>query len=199
MRLSSRRLLTPFALLFLANGWLLPGCSSPDPTISPADDAAETFSSLPSRFPFGVLVDCYNGLPGHSFGEPLDSFPKMRPIPPTPGDLTKGYVLAGPTRWYGQHRAQIRGLHCYFLDSQFYRFRTVADGAVLRPESIELFGPGQAQGPHRLVWEGYRARAVYVETPTPGGIEGQLDVVSKFLEDTLAARQQARLQAKNTR
>lgn len=197
MPLPSRRSFPPSVRLLLANGWLLAGCSSPDPTTPPAADAVETLTSPPSAFPFGDGVDLFNGLPGHFFGEPLRAFPKMHPIPPAPGDLTQGYVLAGPTRWYGQHRAQIRGPYCYFLDGQFHRFRVVADGAVLRPEATDLFGPGQAQGPHRLLWEGYRARAVYVETPTPYGFEGQLDVVSLPLADTLAAKQQARLKAEN--
>ena len=199
MLLPSRRPFTPFALLFLAHGWLLAGCSSPAPTAPPAAEAVETLDLLPSALPFGVWVDVSNGLPRHFFGEPLRTFPRMRPIPPAPGDLTQGYVLTGPTRWYGKHRAQIRGPYCYFLDGQFYRFRVIADGAVLRPEAIDLFGPGQAQGPHRLLWEGYRARAVYVETSTPHGVEGRLDVVSLPLADTLAARQRARLQAENTR
>ena len=140
----------PFALLFLAHGWLLAGCSSPAPTTPPAAEAVETLDPLPSALPFGVWVDVSNGLPRHFFGEPLRTFPRMRPIPPAPGDLTQGYVLTGPTRWYGKHRAQIRGPYCYFLDGQFYRFQVIADGAVLRPEAIDLFGLGQAQGPGRV-------------------------------------------------
>ena len=199
MLLPSRRPFTPFALLFLAHGWLLAGCSSPAPTAPPAAEAVETLDPLPSAFPSGDRVDLFNGQPSHLFGEPLTAFPKMRPIPPAPGDLTQGYVLAGPTSWYGKHRSQVRGPYCYFLDGQFYRFMAVGDGAVLRPEAIDLFGPGQAQGPHRLLWEGSRARAAYVETPNFFGFEGQLDVVSLPLEAALAAKQQAQLKAQNAK
>ena len=199
MLLPSRRPFTPCALLFLAHGWLLAGCSSPALTTPPAAEAMETLDLLPSALPFGVWVDVSNGLPRHFFGELLRTFPRMRPIPPAPGDLTQGYVLTGPTRWYGKHRAQTRGPYCYFLDGQFYHFRVIADGTVLRPEATDLFGPGQAQGPHRLLYEGYQARVVYVETATPHDFEGRLDVVSLPLADTLAARQRARLQAENTR
>ena len=199
MPLSSRRPFPASVRLLLANGWLLAGCSSPAPTTPPAAEVVETLVPPPSPLPFGVWVDWFNGLPRYFFGKPLRTFPRMHPIPPAPGDLTQGYVLTGHTRWYCMHLAQIRGPYCYFLDGQFYRFRFIADATVLRPEAIDLFGPGQAQGPHRLLWEGFRARAVYVETATPCGFEGRLDVVSLPLADTLAAKQQARSQAKNAR
>ena len=87
MLLPSHCPFTPFALLFLAHGWLLAGCSSPAPTAPPAAGAVETLDLLPSAFPFGDRVDLFNGLPSHFFAEPLRTFPRMRPIPPAPSDL----------------------------------------------------------------------------------------------------------------
>ena len=194
MRFPSRRRFLHVARHLLAAGLLLAGCSPPDPSPPPAAGAVAPPDIRPSRFPYGVWADYYNGFDRHIFGDPLRDFPQMRPLPHAPGEVRQGYVFARATAWFGAHRAQVRGPYGYFFDDQFYRLRAVADAAVLRPEAIELFGPGQAQGPHRLVWEGYRARAVYTETPTPGGFEGQLDLVNKYLEDTLAARPRAQLQ-----
>ena len=195
MRLFSRRF-PSVAHLLLATGLLLDGCASPTPPTPPAA-AVEPRPLPPSGFPDGIWVDCSYGFGRHQFGDLLRHFPKMRPLPPAPGEGTRGFLYPGATTWFGSKGAPVRGPYCYFFDRRFYRFQIVAEAAVLRPAALEMFGPGQAQGPHRLVWEGYRARAVYSETPTPRGYKGQLDVVSKPLEAALAAKQHARLKAES--
>ena len=84
-----------------------------------------------------------------------------------------------------------------FLFDQFFAFEALGDPTVLKSEATRLFGPGRAQGPHQLLWEGRQARAVYSEKAVGAGREGRLDVVSKPLEAVLAAKQYAGVKAGN--
>ena len=185
------------ALLALPSGLLLSSCSAPSPTTPPAAAAGGVPPAPPPAFPFGGKVDSLNGIAGHAFGAPLSTFPKMRLLPPQPGELTRTYASEGTAGWFGKHRAQVRTQLYYFLNGKFYRFLAIGDAAVLRPEAAYLFGPGQQAGKYRLFWEGSRARAAYVEKPRGFGWEGTLDVLSKPLEAERAAQASARLKAEN--
>ena len=172
------------ALLLLANGLLLSGCSSPNPTTAAGAAPAAT----PPAFPFGQRVDSLNGIAGHRFGEPPGAFPRLHLELPTTGMPTRTYTSEATTGWFGQHRAQVPGQYYTFLDGKFFAFVALGDPAVLKTEATHLFGPGRAQGPHQLFWEGSQARAVYSERAVSAGREGRLDVVSKPLEAALAAK-----------
>ena len=187
------------ALLALTSPWLA-GCSSPNPATTSTTAAAGVTAPPASQFPFGSKVDSLDGIAGHTFGQPLSAFPKMRLIPPAPGERTRTYEYEGTEGWFGKHHAQVRTQFYYFLNGKFYRFMALGNPAALRPEATYLFGPGQAEGNSRLFWEGRRARAAYVERASSlgFGLEGQLDVLSKPFEAEQAAQAQAQLKAENT-
>ena len=176
-------------------GTLLSGCTSAD--APPETTAAAEKPETAAQFPFGARMDSLNGIAGHAFGEPLSAFPNMRLLPPAPGEVTRTYEYVGTAGWFGKHHAQVRTQFYYFLDDKFYWFLALGDPAALRPEVTYLFGPGQAQGPDQLFWEGSRARAAYVEKAEGLGMEGRLDVLSKPAEAALAARASAQLKAEN--
>lgn len=188
-----------FPTLAILAGSLLSSCSS-------ADSTPETQAEMPKtaavQFPFGTKVDSLNGIAGHTFGQPVSAFPKMRLMQTSPGELTRTYDDEGvagakATGWFGKHRPQVPTQLYWFLDNKFSQFRAVGDAATLRAEAIYLLGPGQAQGQYQLFWEGSRARAVFSEQARGFGREGTLDVLSKPLEAELAAKKQALLKAEN--
>ncbi len=184
-------------LLLTLTGVLLSSCSSPSPATSETAPAAGVTSQPSPQFPLGGKVDSLNGIAGHTFGQPLSAFPKMRLLPPSPGALTRTYEYEGSEGWFGKHHKQVRTQFYYFLNGKFCRFMALGDPTVLRPEATYLFGPGQAQGKYRLFWEGSRARAAYSEQASGLGMEGQFDVLSKDLEAEQAAQVQAKLKAEN--
>lgn len=188
--------LVPAALVALA-GALLASCSSPNPATTTGAPAAGNAPQPASQFPFGGKVDSLNGIAGHIFGQPLSAFPKMRLLPPSPGELTRTYEYEGSEGWFGKHHKQVRTQFYYFLNGRFCRFMALGDPTVLRPEVTYLFGPGQAQGRYRLFWEGTQARAAYREQAAGMGMEGQFDVLSKALEVEQAAQAHAKLKAEN--
>lgn len=184
-----------FPTLAVLAGSLLSSCSS-------ADSTPETPKPAAVQFPFGAKVDSLNGIAGHTFGQPVSAFPKMRLMQTSPGELTRTYDDEGvagakATGWFGKHRPQVPTQLYWFLDNKFSQFRAVGDAATLRAEAIYLLGPGQAQGQYQLFWEGSRARAVFSEQARGFGREGTLDVLSKPLEAELAAKKQALLKAEN--
>ncbi|MET4076483.1 hypothetical protein [Hymenobacter sp. UYCo722] len=183
------------ALLLLAPGLLLPGCAPPNPTT--AAGAAPAATPPPPAFPFGHRVDSLNGIAGHRFGEPLRAFPRLHLAPPDTGVPLQSYSSGAPTGWFSRHRARVPDQYYTFLDGHFFAFMAQGDPAVLQSEATRLFGPGRAQGPHQLLWEGRQARAVYSETVEGSTREGRLDVVSKPLEAVLAAKQYAGVKAGN--
>ncbi len=194
--------LTAVALLA---GSLFGSCSSP--TSAPDTSTPDTLvaSSKPAaavQFPFGAKVDSLNGIAGHTFGQPVSAFPHMRAMQVYPGELTRTYADEGrtgakATGWFDKHRPQVPTQLYWFLDNKFSQFRAIGDAATLRAEAIYLLGPGQAQGPHQLFWEGNRARAVFSEQARGFGLEGTLDVLSRPLEAEVAAKKQALLKAEN--
>ena len=188
-----------FPTLAILAGSLLSSCSSAD---SPPETRAETPKTAAVQFPFGAKVDSLNGIAGHTFGQPVSAFPKMRLMQTSPGELTRTYDDEGvtgakATGWFGKHRPQVPTQLYWFLDNKFSQFRAVGDAATLRAEAIYLLGPGQAQGQYQLFWDGSRARAVFSEQARGFGREGTLDVLSKPLEAELAAKKQALLKADN--
>jgi hypothetical protein len=185
------------APLLTITGVFLTGCSSPSPATKEASATTGTPAAPTPQFPFGSQVDSLNGIAGHTFGEPLSSFPKMRLLPPTPGVLARTYAYEGKEGWFGKHQAQVSTQLYYFLDGKFCRFLAIGNPTVLRPEVTYLFGPGQAEGKYRLFWEGSRARAAYTEQARGMGMEGRLDVLSKEFEAAQAAQEKARLRAEN--
>ena len=191
-RPSRHRAILP-ALLLLVPGLLLPGCAPPNPTA--AAGAAST--ATPPAFPFGHRVDSLNGIAGHRFGEPPSAFPRLHLELPDLGVPLRSYTSEAPTGWFGRHRTQVRYQYYTFFYDQFFAFVALGDPAVLKSEATHLFGPGRAQGPHQLLWEGSQARAVYSEKAVGAGREGRLDVVSKPLEADLAAKQYPGVKAEN--
>ena len=180
-------------LQLLAPGLLLPSCAPPNPTAAAGAAPAAT----PPAFPFGQRVDSLNGIAGHRFGEPPSAFPWLHLELPTTGMPTRTYTSGATTGWFGQHRAQVPNQYYTFLYDKFFAFVALGDPAVLKTEATHLFGPGRAQGPHQLFWEGSQARAVYSERAVSAGREGRLDVVSKPLEAALAAKQYPGVKAEN--
>lgn len=190
-----------FPTLAVLAGSLFSSCSSADSNSTPETQALPPKTAA-VQFPFGAKVDSLNGIAGHTFGQPVSAFPKMRLLPVSPGELTRTYSeeeVAGAkaTGWFGKHRPQVPTQLYWFLDNKFSQFRAVGDAATLRAEAIYLLGPGQAQGQYQLFWEGTRARAVFSEQARGFGREGTLDVLSKPLEAELAAKKQALLKAEN--
>jgi hypothetical protein len=185
------------APLLTLTGILLGSCSSPSSTTSETAPTGAVPAQPSPQFPFGNKVDSLNGIAGHAFGQPLSAFPKMRLLPPSPGELTRTYAYEGSEGWFGKHHQQVRSQFYYFLNSKFCRFLALGDPTVLRPEATYLFGPGQAEGKYRLFWEGSQARAAYSEQASGMGMEGKLDVLSKVLEAERAAQVNARLKAEN--
>ena len=190
-----------FPILAVLAGSLLSSCSSTDSNSSPETQVV-TPKAAAVQFPFGAKVDSLNGIAGHTFGQPVSAFPKMRLMQTNPGELTRTYDDEGvagakATGWFGKHRPQVPTQLYWFLDNKFSQFRAVGDAATLRAEAIYLLGPGQAQGQYQLFWDGSRARAVFSEQARGFGREGTLDVLSKPLEAELAAKKQALLKAEN--
>ena len=183
-------------LLTLA-GVLLGSCSSPSPATTETAPQAAVPAQASVQFPFGGKVDSLNGIAGHTFGQPLSAFPKMQLEPPLPGQLTRTYAYEGSAGWFGQHPKQVRVQLYYFLNGKFCRFLALGDPTVLRPEATSLFGPGQAAGKDRLLWEGSQVRAAYREKASGMEMEGTLDVASKALEAEEAAQANAQFEAEN--
>jgi hypothetical protein len=186
-----------FLSLAVLTGSLLSSCSSADST---PETRAATPKTAAVQFPFGAKVDSLNGIASHTFGQPVNAFPNMRFMQTSPGQLSRTYSDDGSTGakatgWFGKHRPQVPTQLYWFLDNKFSQFRAVGDAATLRAEAIYLLGPGQAQGPYELFWDGSRARAVFSEKARGFGREGTLDVLSKPLEAELAAKKQALLKA----
>jgi hypothetical protein len=182
----------------LLTATLLSSCSRADSSRETKSAPKEGIANASAiQFSFGGKVDSLNGIAGHTFGEPLSAFPQMRLLPPSPGEVTRTYVYQGKAGWFGQHHAQVPTQFYYFLDGKFCRFLAIGNAAVLRPETIFLFGPSQQENKYRLFWEGSRARAAYIETPDGFGWKGTLNVLSKPFEAELAAQAKARLQAEN--
>ncbi|MGI4736061.1 MAG: hypothetical protein ACRYG7_12870 [Janthinobacterium lividum] len=185
------------ASLLTLTGVLLSSCSSPSPATTTTTPAAAVTPQPSPQFPFGGQVDSLNGIAGHTFGQPLSAFPRMRALPVSPGELTRTYAYEGKEGWFGKHQAQVSTQLYYFLNGKFCRFMALGNPTVLRPEATYLFGPGQAEGKYQLFWEGSRARAAYVEQARGFGMIGRLDVLSKSFEAELAAQAKARLRAEN--
>ena len=184
-------------LLLLTPGLLLPGCVPPNPTAAAGTAPAATIPPPPPAFPFGYRLDSLNGIAGHRFGEPLRAFPRLHLEPPDTGVPLQSYTSEAPTGWFGRHQAQVPYQYYTFLFDQFFAFVALGDPTILKSEATRLFGPGRAQGPHQLLWEGRQARAVYSEKAVGAGCEGRLDVVSKPLEAVLAAKQFMRFKVKD--
>lgn len=70
------------ALLLTLTGVFLSSCSSPSPATSETAPVAEVTAQPSPQFPFGGKVDSLNGIAGHTFGQRLSAFPKMRLLPP---------------------------------------------------------------------------------------------------------------------
>ena len=185
--------------MLLATG-LLGACSQQTDLATGSADAqsVERAPATPS-FPYGTKVDSLNGIAGHVFGQPLNTFAKLEAVALDSGDPIRRYwVPAAASRgWFSKHRQQVPNQFVDFVDGQFYRFRAVGEPATLRAEAIFLFGPGLVEG-EKVFWEGARTRAAYSEQVRGLGREGTLDVLSKPLEATLAAKAQAKLRADNT-
>jgi hypothetical protein len=169
---SSFSLRVASATLLTLTGVLLSSCSSPNPTTSEETPAAGVAAQPSPRFPFGGKVASLNGIAGHTFGQPLSAFPKMRLLPPTPDEMARTYAYEGNEGWFGKHHQQVHTQFYYFLNGKFCRFMALGDPTVLRPEVTYLFGPGQAQGRYWLFWEGSQARAAYTERARGMGMEG---------------------------
>lgn len=181
---------------------VLGACSKASPT-NENTTAATTASEKAAvtdraKFPFGGKVDSLNGIAGHTFGQPLSAFPKLKPISPNSKELIRAYEYAGKASgWFGKHQADVRIQLYYFQDGKFAWFRAIGDPTVLRPEALYLLGPGSTEGQYRIFWEGSRARAAYTEEARGFGREGTLNVISKTLEEEKAAQEQAKLKAEN--
>lgn len=176
---------------------LLGACSSPQSPGNSATGSPDP-TATPPKFSYGAKVDSLNGIPGHTFGQPLRAFPKMETFAPELGVLTRTYGLPDGVAgtWFARHRAQVPYQYLDFLDGQLYRFRAVGEPAALKAEATYLLGPGQVEG-ERVFWEGERARAAYSEQVRGLGREGRLDIVSKPLEAAQQAKAQAQLKADN--
>jgi hypothetical protein len=188
------------APLLLAAVSFLSSCSQQEPATitSPAGEAAA--KPAPAPFPYGAKVDSLNGIAGHTFGQPLNAFSNLQPLPVEKGELTRVYSPSpGQQRnWFDKHRDQIFVQLYWFEQGKFVKFRAVGAAAPLRTEAVYLLGPGLAQGLDQLFWEGSQARAVYSEQNRGFGRQGTLEVVSKPFAAEQAARTQAQLKADNT-
>ncbi len=156
-------LLTRFSALTLIST-LLSNCA-PDTSDTPADSTMAATSTLTKRT-IGTAADSLNGIPGHSFGEPLRNVPGLVLYDEDNEAGVRGYLMSLDQQrvWFGEHAEQF-AIYCQFQDGRFSMFCALATGlegspTARRQQLLSLFGPGKdpldLRG--RVNWEGERVR-----------------------------------------
>lgn len=200
--LSPYLMLHPYRLVFpiaaLVGTLLLHACSQAWPESFTDSALAGAPAHTPAKRTTGTAADSLNGIPGHTFGEPLRNFPGLVLLEEEDETGVAWYqVPEGQERgWFGKHAEQSINLY-QFQDGQFSMFYAVATGlegspTAMRGKLLFLFGPGKNKRDPvgRVDWEGERVRAMYSENLMPPGT-CWLEVHSK----PLLAEQQARQRA----
>ncbi len=149
-------------------------------------------------------VDSLNGIPGHTFGEPLRNFPGLVLLSKNDETGVRLYQMPENQQrgWFAKY-AKYAITYYQFQDGQFAMFMASTMGrggspTVMRKEALSLFGPGKEQ--HDLLgemnWEGERVRAMYAQKLTPP-VTCWLEVRSKPLLAVQLARERAHRQAED--
>jgi hypothetical protein len=195
--------LTRFSALKLIST-LLSNCV-PDTSDTPADSLLAATSTLAKRT-IGTAADSLNGIPGHSFGEPLRNFPGLVFVQKDDETWVAWYrVPEGRERgWFGKHAKHSINLY-QFQDGRFSMFYALAMGlegspTAMRGKLLSLFGPGKnlRDSVGRVDWEGEQVRVRYSENLTPPST-CWLELQSKPLLAVQQAKQRAQAQRNDAR
>ena len=178
---------------------------SPGTSDTPIDSSlSATPAPAPTKRTTGTAADSLNGIPGHTFGEPLRNFPGLVLVTKDDALGLRVYKMPGSQErgWFGKH-AQDFDTYYQFQDGQFAMFRAVTTGiganrTAMREQARFLFGPGKDRNDYMsgLDWEGERVRVMYSEKLTTP-IQCWLEVYSKPLLVVQQAKKRAQLQADN--
>ncbi len=198
-QLLSHRLV--LSIIAFAGILLLYACSQASPATY-IDSALANAPATPTKRTIGTAADSLNGIPGHTFGEPLRNFPGLVLLSKNDETGVRWYQMpAAQQRGWFRKYAQYAITYYQFQDGQFAMFMAVTMGrggspTLMRKEALSLFGPGKEQ--HDLLreinWEGERVRAMYAEKLTPP-VTCWLEVRSKPLLAVQQAKQRAHMQA----
>ena len=193
-----RRLVLPITAL--AGSLLLHACSqtAPDASADPALTAGS--APTPTKRTMGTAVDSLDGIPGHTFGEPLRNFPGLVLVTKDEDLGLRVYKMPASRErgWFGKH-ARDFATYYQFQDGQFALFRAVTTGidanrTAMREQALFLFGPGKNRTDllGGWDWEGEQARALYLERITCP-VQCWLEVYSKPLLAELQVKKRAQM------
>ena len=162
------------------------GCSSPQEPGASTTEAAKV-ASVVVRGP-GTRVDSLNGIPGHQFGDPLNTFPGLELLPTNEPGLktyTYPYGYKKPIGgWFGKRHQENPGaytLYYTFHDGKFVYFGCRAVGEArdkLNEQATYLFGAGKNFG-NGPIWQGEKAVAWYTYEQSFSGQVHMLNVKSQ--------------------
>ncbi|MBC8082660.1 MAG: hypothetical protein H7Z21_05555 [Hymenobacter sp.] len=194
-----------FSIAALAGTLLLHACSQAWPDSFTDSALAGAPAPTPAKRTTGTAADSLNGIPGHTFGEPLRNFPGLVLLEEDETGVAWYQVPAGQERgWFGKHAEQSINLY-QFQDGRFSMFYAIATGlegspTAMRRKLLTLFGPGKDQRDPmgRVDWEGERVRVMYSENLMPPGT-CWLEVHSKPLLAVQQARQRAQVQVNDAK
>lgn len=193
--------LTRFSAFTLISA-ILSNCA-PGTSATPADSLLAA-TPTPAKRTIGTAADSLNGIPGHSFGEPLRNFPGLVLFDKDDEAGVRGYLMSADQQrvWFGEHAEQFTTYY-QFQDGRFSMFCALATGLegspmAMREQLFSLFGPSKdpldLRG--RVNWEGERVRirVMYSETTIPSRT-CWVEVHSKPLLAVQQAKRHAHLQA----
>ncbi len=196
--------LTRFSAFTLISA-MLSSCSEGTPdTSAGSPPLAATPAPVPAQRTTGTAADSLNGIPGHTFGEPLSNFPGLVLVTKEEALGLRVYQMPDSQErgWFGKH-AKDFDTYYQFQDGKFAMFRAVTTGlganrTAMREQARFLFGPGQDRNDYMggLDWEGERVRVMYSEKLT-SPVQCWLEVYSKPLLLVQQAKKRAQMQADN--
>ena len=182
---------------------LLTACSS-----SPSQNTTEAVAHADAPAPAAVTrVDSLNGIPHHSFGDPLSAFPGLERLsdePPKVSASLVGYSYPfgskAATDWFGKHENELGSVIYYFQGGKFVGLRVVTRGPAptrrLMEELTFLFGPATAQV-NGFYWPGEKVQAFAKTTYNFGGTGQTFDLDSRAALDEQQRQETAQLRAEN--
>ena len=181
---------------------MLSSCST-GTSDTPADSSLAA-TPAPVKRTTGTAADSLNGIPGHTFGEPLSNFPGLVLVTKDEALGLRVYQMPDSQErgWFGKH-AKDFDTYYQFQDGKFAMFRAVTTGiganrTAMREQARFLFGPGKDRNDYMsgLDWEGERVRVMYSEKLT-SPVQCWLEVYSKPLLLVQQAKKRAQMQADN--
>ncbi len=183
----------------LALVFVLGACShsAPKDAAAAASGTGAATPAAPVPTSFGARADSLNGMQGHTFGEPVRAFTRLRLYANQTPPLTAYFRdLGQESGWFGKHTST----EYDFLDGQFVRFSASAlnnNRPLLLAHAQYLFGPGQRLDDQHYLWEGQRVRAEYWLNERSPERPAVLTVTTQAGIARLAAAQKARQAAED--